>query len=758
MAFIDKKDPVVLNIKLTSKGRELLSEGKLNFNYYVIGDSEIDYAFNAEVEKFDSNYSAFYSHILRPADKNPSLISYIPRNLNGEQYNLISNVPSVPTIIQNTVTPLGFFNISSTVTSFITDTDHVKQPDAMVVISGVTGGTRLELVQAPTYLANVNEPEEGDLLLIKWTNPLGMSTTGYTVDKNYPSPYLIYKIQSKNSGTSLAGNNLVINVDRNLPNFTNLIGGSNDIVAGALVYYNYINYSGSSIYNDYSTDYVDEAVIAFLQNCQCPTITFPFWNMSIIYTDNIAGIQEGDRSYRQYKSKSYGGFVSYIQNQAATIKKLGVIHYTNLSPSNTYGEEFYQNTPTLELPTIMWHKSPTKTLGAVFKAYGDVKITPSKTIDTNNAVVDGDSIVTTSLNTNYYDLADLQGNIVGKVFIDLKLFVIEDQELLFAMSYKSNRSWTLPNYNIGINDNVTVGCQGNIITFTLSGVSPTIINEDNGKLIISNIQGYSDINNMLLEVLNASGNTIFSSKITGNTTIYNLSAGSTTGLTYTVNIYDLGTMNIPVATNSVVLVPPLSVLAFSNIQTTGSGLDPNFKITQITPTETIIYRSDIGLYYGIPYAAVKPYGSGLPTVSDWYPFSGLDLKVQLRNMQFGLPYTVYVKDSGSTFTFMVSKDYVAAGNPLKAAFSTSQNSDTGGTYINVSNYLATIVPSVNPVVGQIEISIYPATSVATTWIAGGNTGIAKKIYVSGTGNYKIDIRERYNNIVMYTVTKSITVT
>ena len=50
MAFIDKKDPVVLNIKLTSKGRELLSQGKLKFKYYVIGDSEIDYAFNAEVE------------------------------------------------------------------------------------------------------------------------------------------------------------------------------------------------------------------------------------------------------------------------------------------------------------------------------------------------------------------------------------------------------------------------------------------------------------------------------------------------------------------------------------------------------------------------------------------------------------------------------------------------------------------------------------------------------------------------------------
>jgi hypothetical protein len=31
MAFIEKTDPVVLNIKLTTKGRELLSTGNLSF-------------------------------------------------------------------------------------------------------------------------------------------------------------------------------------------------------------------------------------------------------------------------------------------------------------------------------------------------------------------------------------------------------------------------------------------------------------------------------------------------------------------------------------------------------------------------------------------------------------------------------------------------------------------------------------------------------------------------------------------------------
>ena len=51
MAFIEKKDPTVLNIMLTSCGRELLSTGNLTFDYYALGDSEVDYRFKIESRK-----------------------------------------------------------------------------------------------------------------------------------------------------------------------------------------------------------------------------------------------------------------------------------------------------------------------------------------------------------------------------------------------------------------------------------------------------------------------------------------------------------------------------------------------------------------------------------------------------------------------------------------------------------------------------------------------------------------------------------
>ena len=420
MAFIDKKDPVVINIKLTSKGRELLASGNLSFDYYTIGDSEIDYNFIAE-----TGLVPFDSTILRPADKNPNLLSFIPRNLSGDPYNVISNAPTAYQVI-NSIEPIGFFTNSGT--TFITDSNHVKQPDAMVAMSGVSGGTILRLLKAPTFGTSGEEPAIGDLLLVKWA--CTQSTTGHTINVIYPTPYLTYKIEGV--WGSFAANNLIVEVDRDLPNFSGITINS---YAGALIYYNFINYSGSSIFNMSSTEYLDESVLSFLENSQCPTVIFPFWNMTIIFTEEIAGVTPDLLKFSQFDSRTYGGFVSYIQNQAPIYKKLGVIHYTNSSPANVYGEGFYLKTTVLDVPTIMWHKlTGSTTLGARFVPIGNLKMITG---------------ATTSLNAPYYDLADLQGNVVGKVFPELKIFVIEDQELLFAMSYKSNRSWTLPEYYAG---------------------------------------------------------------------------------------------------------------------------------------------------------------------------------------------------------------------------------------------------------------------------------------------------------------------
>jgi hypothetical protein len=446
MAFIDIKDPLVLNVMLTSKGRELLSTGNLTFKYFAVGDSEIDYGFIKEVNIDDAEYSAYDSTILQPTDKNPRIISFIPSLPSGDTYNTISGLTATSYNVTHQVEPIGFF--SSGATQFIVDADHVKQPDAMVYVNGVTGGTTLRLRKAPTYGTSGQEPAIGDLVLVKWVH-YG-HTTGYTVNKNVPSPYLTYQIIGKSG--MLANDDLTVIVDRSLPNFKgfNYYNG----IAGAMIYYNFSNYTGSTIYNDLETDYISESVLSFTQNNQCPIPAFPFWNMSIVYTSEIAGVMSFHRKYTQFDSRTYGGFVTYIQNQMPVYDKLGIIHYSNESPANTYGDAFNLKTARLEIPTIMWHKSITRTLGVTLVPTGSTK-------------------TLAGLETQYYDLADLNGNIVGKVFIDLKMFLIEDQELLSAMSYKSNRSWTLPDYYVDEKIPTTTTTSTSTSTTTTTSTSTT---------------------------------------------------------------------------------------------------------------------------------------------------------------------------------------------------------------------------------------------------------------------------------------------
>lgn len=426
MSFIEKGDPVVLNIKITSEGRELLAQGKLDFKYFALGDSEIDYNFTNVVMSGNTDYTPTNSLIFRPLDKNPKILSFIPKDLSGDTFNEIGNVPISPYIVHNQTQNIGFFNEDCT--EFKTSPNHVKQPDLMVKVNGVHGGKKLRLRNAPTYGTSVESASVGDYLLVKWSSKF--STTGHTLNNKQPTPILMYKI-TKIYTSSLSSTYIDIDVDRELPNFN---GTTADIYAGAMIYYNQITFSGDTIFNKSVTDYLSESVINFLENSQSPTIIFPYWNLSIIYTEEIVGVQSGDTKYTMFDNVNMGGFVSYIQNQTPTYKKLGVIHYTNQSPANVYAEGFYtKESMSIEIPTVMWHKSETPTLGVKLSAYGDIKMLTGET---------------KSLNTKYYDLADPNGNVVGKVFIELKIFIIEDQELLFAMSYKSNRSWTLPNYNI----------------------------------------------------------------------------------------------------------------------------------------------------------------------------------------------------------------------------------------------------------------------------------------------------------------------
>jgi len=430
MSFILKNNPTIINIKLTNIGRQLLSQGNLSVTKWAVGDSEIDYTFNKNI-----SFDAFMANILRPKDQNPNFTSFILQTSTDEttKYTALPTVVSNTNIITNTATERGFFSISAGTATLLTGPAIARQADMQVFIDTLTGGTTLKIRQSPTYLSNPYEPAIGDYLLVKWANPM---VTGGTVTPivNLAVPYIWYKLEDIISG-ALSTDDLEVKVDKPLPDFD---GQGSGIAAGVFCYPNNNDrlISGDSIQTFYSapyeTDFVDESVIAFLENCICPVRDVPVWNMAIVFTEEVAGVKPTDRNYSQYYTAGFGGFVQYIERIAPTVKNIGIIHFSNTSPSNHYGEGFFENTTVLDLPTIMWHKETGNTIGLKLTPYG-----VEQTI--------------TGLSVTYYDLADKYGYVVGKVFNDLKVFVIEDQELLFAMTYKSNRSWTLPKPTIGLN-------------------------------------------------------------------------------------------------------------------------------------------------------------------------------------------------------------------------------------------------------------------------------------------------------------------
>ena len=165
-------------------------------------------------------------------------------------------------------------------------------------------------------------------------------------------------------------------------------------------------------------------------------------------------------------------------------KVVTILHYTNETISNFYGEKFATkpngaNAPIngvgeaknfkIQFPWLMWHKKRVTSgpqLGSgKGTGVGDETVVgqcfysdPYPTTFTNTASKYIQSTKNPDMNNpgiryfNLWDDNDInQGSDgkssparVGKIFPDLKIIVIDDEELVTALSYKSNRSWTLP--------------------------------------------------------------------------------------------------------------------------------------------------------------------------------------------------------------------------------------------------------------------------------------------------------------------------
>ena len=477
MSYIIKNTAALINTRLTDVGRRNISQGNFNISYFQIGDSEVSYS-------AVTNYNQTNNNILMPAfnaqndtgspQSNKQNIKY-PYYVEGSAGNTYG-IPFMDNQIQsvyNSAGPKGFFTTGNTLIQ--TSSAYTITSNYWIDMSTMTGQTTIEI----EFDSNVCDqtttgtPAINDFVTIVLDGNGGCGDFG-------TNQILTYKIQNMSPDEGTTGTTFTLTLDRALPTYNGLPSPS----YGRL----YIYPSGMTQLYDFITPapYWQTDTLNFESPCDVTNReNTVIWNMNIPWSENPAGLfSSAYEGYNNYGSVSYIGTKEYLgyqepsgQTDTSLVyyynsfdekiivtpkeqKAIAIIHYTNQDIDNVYGEKFAtqpydpQN-PTddiglarhfrLNIPTLMWHKSTGTTIGQTFwiDPPGYDLCTPYYIKSTKNLDMNDPGI-------RYYHLwdtnPDSNGNLnrIGKVFPDQEIIVVDDEEVIAAMSYKSNRNWTLP--------------------------------------------------------------------------------------------------------------------------------------------------------------------------------------------------------------------------------------------------------------------------------------------------------------------------
>lgn len=485
MAYIIKDTSALLNTQITDLGRQRLSQGNFNISYFQLGDSEVCYncisgANLTTLQVFVPEYNAA-NNVGAPQSnrlgiKYPIFLSSSTGDTNtfGIPFQDSINVD-----IFNTPQPRGFFTGGSGNYSAFTSSALTITANYEFNLSGISASTIFEVSSGSCDPSVTGTPAEGQFVVLYFDNT---SNCGIV---NFPYPILTYKVQGV-TGTS-------IQVDRTLPDFTSFSG------TGRAIFYP----SGmTELYDTYTPEpYYDGGVFSFELNCEIQQQNVPIWNMNQPWTESPAGLSYTSyKGYDQFGSTGYTSTKEYLGYQSdsgqtfrndsgitystdtfyknsfserievlpSEQKTISIIHYTNQGIDNFYGEKFalepFDDAASgatgqarnfkLTVPTLMWHKSKTGVVGETFyvdpDGFDDLDLFKpfymysSKNDNMNNPGLRYYHLWDTHANTDGYP------NRVGKVFPDLKIVIIDDEELSASLSYKSNRNYTLPAPRVGL--------------------------------------------------------------------------------------------------------------------------------------------------------------------------------------------------------------------------------------------------------------------------------------------------------------------
>jgi len=478
MGYIKKDTTALLNTTLTDAGRQAISQGSFNISYFQVGDSEVCYDCIP-----NGNLSSF--HVLQ-AQQNAQNSSPIPQknkmhvkyplfvdSTSGSTWGIPFANPQIDDIF-NTAAPRGFFTGSTGSFSAFTSSAYTMSSNFIADIGSMSSGRTLTVNHNPCSTPYSANTTVGGFVAIY------MDGTGDCSSWTGNFPVMMYQIEGI-TGDTTGTTSINLLLDRDLPDFSSL-GLAGDAR---------VHFFPSGMTELYDTEsplsYLQIQELAFETNCYLgPDVKV--WNMNIPWTQSPAGYTANDIGYQYFKSSGYTGTKEYLgynsdEGQFDTDgtyyfnsyseqvmvppsqqKAIAVIHYTNNAFDNFYGEKFAMedfdsSIPlsaqtgaarrfNVDIPWLMWHKSTGATMGETF--YVDPPGFSSLNLFQPNYIESTPNDNMNEPGIRYYHLWDTNPNSnglpnrVGKVWPDLKIVTIDDDELVAALSYKSNRNWTLP--------------------------------------------------------------------------------------------------------------------------------------------------------------------------------------------------------------------------------------------------------------------------------------------------------------------------
>jgi hypothetical protein len=167
------------------------------------------------------------------------------------------------------------------------------------------------------------------------------------------------------------------------------------------------------------------------------------WNLNIIRTINELGSTGSTTGYTTYGSTTFNG-IKQVFGFNPDQRNIGIIYRKDSNIDIDDTGRIQPSSTTIYMPTILWHRKPEFISGRGIK--GGHFFTDRK------GTVQYDSVAQLPY-SNLKDGIDNNAITVGRVYHDLRMIVITHQDLLSAMSYKSNRNWTVPPLRLSLQDN-----------------------------------------------------------------------------------------------------------------------------------------------------------------------------------------------------------------------------------------------------------------------------------------------------------------